>query len=143
MIYFIPLDIPLHWAWVKERVQCIFCEDTCGIVALDSSGEIQAAFIFDSFTNTTCMVHIAIKNPMVLRRGMLREAAWYLFETRARERVFSMVASNNEKSLKFSKNVGWEELYRIKDGYDVGVDYILQVMTKDACPWYGVVEEVA
>ena len=134
MIYFLALD-ESHWPWFKERAHAIRCEDTCGIVAIGDDGAIQAAAVFDSFTPTTCMTHMAIDNPRVLKYGMLVEVANYLFLTRERERIFGSTPSDNAKALKFNKHIGWEELYRVENGFRVGVDSVIQVMTKDSCPW--------
>ena len=135
MMYFVDLDVRKHWAFVKATAAPLLCEDTCGIVVLDDTGNIQAAAVFDSFTNTTCVVHLAILNPMVIRHGLLTKSAEYLFNTRCRLKIFGMTPSNNAKALKFNKHMGWREVYRIPDAYDVGVDYVLQEMTREECPW--------
>lgn len=135
MIYFAPLEPSVHWNWVKERARPLLCEDTCGIIALRDTGEILAAVVFDSFTVTTCMVHLAIDNPLALRHGLLSEAAHYLFNVRNRIKIFGMTPSDNKRALKFNKHMGWRELYRVKDAYDIGVDYVVQEMTKEECPW--------
>lgn len=135
MIYFTPMVHALHWDWVKMRAAPLLCEDTCGIMAIRDTGDILAAAVFDSFTNTTCMVHLAIENPLAIRSGLLTEAANYLFHTRNRERIFGMTPSNNDRALKFNRHMGWVELYRVENAYDVGVDYVVQVITKADCKW--------
>jgi len=135
MIYFAPLEPAVHWDWVRERARPLLCEDTCGIIALGDTGEIMAAAVFDNFTNSSCMTHLAIDNPIVIRSGFLTEVANYLFHTRGRIVIFGTTPSDNKRALKFNKHMGWTEIYRVKDAYDVGVDYVVQEIRKEDCKW--------
>ena len=122
------------WQWVKEKAHVIQCEDTQGITAYDERG-IQAVAAFDSFTVDACNAHIAIDNPLVIRRGFLCEAFRHLFVTCHRNRVFGLVPSNNDKALKFDEHIGMVEVGRIPNALSEGVDYVVMCMTKDACRW--------
>jgi hypothetical protein len=103
-------------------------------MAYDSTG-IVGACVADSFTVTTCIVHIAVINPMILRHGFLQQIAEYLFIDRDRLKIIGIVPSDNEKALKLNKHIGFEKVAQLKDFYDVGVDYVILELERDKCRW--------
>lgn len=119
------------WPWVKARAAPILCEDTKGIIAEDKNGAILAAAVFDSWSHTSCHVHIAMDNVMVIRHGFLEEIKNYVFNTAGRKIMLGVTPSNNLRALKFNRHAGMVEIFRIEDGYDHGVDYVVTRMTKE------------
>lgn len=134
MIAFKPLDKQTEYDWVKQVIRPIWCEDSVGLMAYDDSG-IAGACIADSFTVTTCIVHLGVKNPLILKHGFLEEIANYLFLARDRHKVIGIVPSDNAKALKLNKHIGFEEVARLRDFYDIGVDYVILELTRDKCRW--------
>lgn len=134
MISFKPLDNQMEYDWIKQVIRPIWCEDSVGLVAYDEGG-IAGACVADSFTVTTCIVHLGVKNPLILRRGFLEEIANYLFLVRDRKKVIGIVPSDNQKALKLNKHIGFEQVARLKDYYDVGVDYVILELERDKCRW--------
>lgn len=123
------------WQYIPDAARPRKCEDTTGIVAVDR-GMLAAIAIFDSWTENSCMIHIWIANPMVLKHGFAEEVFEYLFsEESGREVVIGCTPENNLKALKFIKHIGFEEAGRIPDGYERGVDFILTTMRKEKCRW--------
>jgi hypothetical protein len=49
--------------------------------------------------------------------------------------MIGLTPSNNTKSLKFNKKLGFVEVFRIEDGFDEGVDYVIQELRKENCRW--------
>ncbi len=126
----------LDWLWIKARAKPIRCEDTQGIMAYEGeSGKVLAGCALDSFTVTSCLSHMAIDNPNVLRHGFLQALAWHIFVTCGRTNVMGIVPSTNDRALKFNRHIGFREVSRIPDGYDVGIDYVVMQMTRDECKW--------
>ena len=129
--------VPLReagWRWLAERAKPIRCEDTTGFIALRGS-EIVAAVAFDSWTQNSCLAHIAIEDPFVLRHGLLELAFNFVFLHAGRGIVFGMTPANNKTALRFNRKIGFQELYRLKDGYRTGIDYVLQEMRRESCRW--------
>ncbi len=122
------------WRWLKERAKPIQCEDTTGFMALRGN-KIVAAVAFDSWTKNSCLAHIAIEDPFVLRHGFLELAFDFAFRHAGRGIILGMTPANNERALKFNKRIGFKEVYRVKDAYQVGVDYVLQEIRKENCRW--------
>lgn len=114
-----------HWTWIKERAKPRICEDTKGIVAENDDGEILAAAVFDNWSYNSCQIHIAIDNPMVIRHGFLDEVQRYVFETAGRDQLIGITPADNVKALKFNKHAGMKEIFRLKDGYDRGIDFVV------------------
>jgi hypothetical protein len=104
-----------------------------GVVAY-KEGRIVAAVVLDSWSETSCTIHIAVEDPLVFRHGFAEEVFGYVFEFANRRVIIGVTPSNNAKALKFNKHIGFREIYRIRDGYDVGVDYVVQEFRKE--DWY-------
>lgn len=122
------------WKWLEERAKPVRCEDTTGVMALRGK-EIIAAVAFDSWTENSCLAHIAIKDPFVLRHGLLELVFDFAFHHAGRGVVYGMTPADNQKALRFNKKIGFQELYRLRDGYKAGVDYVLQEMRRETCRW--------
>ena len=116
---------------MPEEARPLVVEDTRGITA-EHEGEIQAVCILDSWSPNSCMIHIWIANPFVLRHGYAEEVFKYVFDT-GRELVIGNTPSNNPRALKFIKKIGFREVFRVKDGFDKGVDYVITEMRKEDC----------
>lgn len=124
-----------EWQWVNERAHCILCGDTCGIVATNEIGEILAVAVFDSFTPVAANVHMAIENPVVLRRGFLQAIGEYLFNVRSRARIYGLVPSNNHKALKLNRHIGMSVVATIPNALGQDIDYVVMGMEKSSCRW--------
>ena len=59
----------------------------------------------------------------------------YAFNTCGKGIVLGVTAADNLKALKFIKNIGLTEIFRIPDGYKHGVDFILTQLRKEDCRW--------
>lgn len=122
------------WPWVKAEASPVLCQDTDGIVAVRGD-QLLAAAIFDSFSANSCLAHIVVKDPMVLRHGFLETGFRFVFEFKNRGLMTGLTPADNEAALRFNKKIGFREVYRIPEGYRVGIDYVLQEMRKDECRW--------
>ena len=111
------------------------CEDTRGITALDESDIPQAVCVFDSWSYNSCIIHIWIGNPFVLKHGFAEEVFNFAFSD-GRTKIIGITPSDNLKALKFIKNIGFKEIYTISDGFKVGVDYVITEMNKDECRYF-------
>ena len=117
---------------MAEQARPCMSEDTVGITALDDDGVPQAVCIMDNWSHNSCMMHIWIGNPFVLKHGYAEAVFGYTFSD-GREKVIGITPSDNQKALKFNRHIGFKEIARIKDGYKKGVDYIVTEMNKDEC----------
>ena len=122
------------WEWIKLRASPVLCEDTDGVVA-ERNGELVAAAVFDSFSENSCLAHIVIEDPLVLRHHFLNFAFQLAFTVKDVGVVTGLTPADNQEALRFNKKIGMREVYRIKDGYKIGVDFVLQEMRREECRW--------
>ena len=108
------------------------CEDTRGIVAV-KDGEPVAIAVFDSWSFNSCRIHIWIEDAFVLKHGFAEEVFNFVFNGSERTKIIGLTPSDNDKALKFITHIGFEELFRIEDGYKIGVDYVVTEMKKENC----------
>jgi hypothetical protein len=78
---------------------------------------------FDSWAPRTVMAHWYIRYPRCIE-PLWAEAVKYIADT-GRKAILGSTPSNNDKALRSIRHLGWEELYRIKDGWDEGVDLVI------------------
>lgn len=107
-----------------------FCHETSyrpttqfgGITAYDDNG-LQAMVGLDFWTPTSVHIHIAIKNPHALR-GLWREVLTYLTQ-HGKKLIIGMTPSHLLRALRIPKGLGFKEVYRIRDGWNVGSDIVI------------------
>jgi len=136
MIRFKPLTTDAEWAWIVPRAHPMPVKDTQGIVAYeDTTGEIAGIVVMDNWTPSGCQTHFAIDNANCIRRGLLREVAIHIHIQCNRRYIFGLLPANNGEAHKFGLKLGFEEVARIPEGYDTGVDYIVLRLAKEDNRW--------
>lgn len=141
MFSFVPLQ-EHHWPRIPVEARPQLTAQTKGIVALNEQGDLEGACCFDTWTFNSCQLHIYIKNPFVLKHGVAYEVFNYAFNTCGKSMVIGMTPADNEKALKFIKNIGLNEIFRIPEGYAVGVDYVVTQLKREDCRWISHEEKV-
>ncbi len=131
-----------HGGWVKEHVECVFCDDMTGIIAVRGD-TIVGAMIADSWTYSSVQVHNAIIDPMCFKHGMHIKFADYVFNTVGRSQMIGLVPADNAKAIKLNLHYGFTEVVRLPDAYRVGVDYIIMRLLKSECKYLTQLSEVA
>lgn len=112
------------WWLVIERLGIKLTEDTKGILAV-RDGRIVAGCVFNYWTYSSVQVHFWIDDKFVIRHGFFNEVADYAFNTCGKSRLIGLVPADNEEALKLDRHIGFKETHRIKDGYKVGVDFVM------------------
>lgn len=135
-VAFVAMDMKTQLPWAQSVLGVKWCEDTQGIVAIDRDTQAPLGLcVMDSWTHTSVQIHIAIMRPMVLRHGFLEEIADHVFNRCGRDIMIGLVPSNHEKALKLDKHIGFTETYRVKDGFDRGIDYVVMELRREDCRW--------
>ena len=133
---------PTDWSWFTARVNAHLVSDTTGIT-VEQDGEIVAVCIANTWTYNSCMVHLAIDNPLVLRGSFPTALANYLFNEAKRGMVLTTIASDNHRALRLCKHLGFDEVTRIMDAVDVDIDTVLLQLRKEDCRWLTTWREAA
>lgn len=131
-----------HLEYARSVLQVPISAQTGGIVAIDSYGKPQGIVLFDQWAENSVMGHIAIQNPMAARE-LPFEALDYVFNTCGKGIFLGAIPSDNPKSVKFNKHLGFEVVYTVKDGYAVGTDILLMQLRKEDCKYITKIKEVA
>ena len=125
--------LPKDLGYMPQNARPNIGQDTKGIVARDDEGVPQAICVMDSWSYNSCMIHLWIENAFVLRHGFAEEVFNYIFNTCGRNLVIAVMPDDNEKVVRFNKHIGFKEVCRVKDGYKVGVDYVISECRKENC----------
>ena len=129
------------WIWIKRRLPVLAVEDSCGIVAVKTGRIYVGACVMDNWTANSVQCSFVVENPLVLREGFLRMCCSYVFEECGKKKAYAQVASNNVKSLKFVKHIGFVEQCVLKDVYGDGIHCVILELVKENCNY--LLEEVA
>jgi RimJ/RimL family protein N-acetyltransferase len=122
------------WGWCQAQVGTKRCEDTGGIMAIDSTTDTTVgACLFDNWTNNSVQCHFMITTPMVLKHGFLEACFDFMFNVGNVSRVYGLVPGNNTKAIKFNEHMGFTIKATMEEAYDVGIDYLLMEMKRENC----------
>mgnify|MGYP005865288301 CR=1 FL=1 len=121
---------PQDWGLVDEHIGVKQTADTRGIVAVRED-KIVAICVFNYWSYSSVQAHFWIGDKFVIRHGFLHEVANYVFNTCGKELMVGVVPADNDKALKMDKHIGFRETHRIKNGYKIGVDFVLLEATRE------------
>lgn len=120
--------------WVAKRVDFGFLESRSVALGLKREDKIIAGVIYDNFNHQTIWCHFAIEGK--LTPAFLAAIFDYPFNTCKVEKIIAPVGSDNEKSGKVVKNMGFTEEGRIKEGIPHG-DIVFYTLRRDDCRFLG------
>lgn len=132
---FVPADI----FTVRNHMPFSQSENTVGMVAYDlETARTVGMIIAQEFTKTSCMVHILILNPMLLRPKyrFIWSAGEWLFGKAKLKKLFALVIDTNWKSRNLCEKIGFKEKAVLEDAVDEGVDFILLELKRDECNFW-------
>ena len=138
---YIPYNPFRHLDYARNVLSVPISTFTRGIVAMNN-GMPCAIVLLDNFTETSVTAHIAVENAMALRKLHI-EAFKYVFLSLDKRMMLGVVPSDNVKALKLHAHLGFTEIARIKDGWDVGIDQVVIQMLRDDCKYINDLKEVA
>jgi len=110
-------------AWFCHYVTYSPTPEFGGIVAHDEKRGVQAMDGFDFWTPLSVHAHIAVLNPHALR-GLWREVQKYLTQ-HGRRLIIGMTPSHLPRALRLIKGLGFEEVYRIRQGWNEDSDIVI------------------
>lgn len=129
--------VPSDMYYFKQRLDFAASEDMRGLVAYDmDTAKTLAIFVMHDWTATSASVHQVIFNTLVLRHKWLEEVAHFMFDIAARLKVYGLVPDNNVKALSMNEKIGFEEVARLEDAVDIGVDYIVMELRRENCRYW-------
>lgn len=120
-------------AWASQRSGVTYRRDAYTL-GLERDGEIRAAVVFDTFSETDCCMHIASDGTRAwMSKDLLLSAFAYPFTQLRLLRVTGLVPADNEDALRFDEHLGFvREGYHPKAGPG-GKDLISMGLLREAC----------
>lgn len=117
-------------------------EAVCGKLPLPYSSAMKgvcndgAMVVYDGWTPNSVQCHVFSTGPRFLLDPVyLKEIFTYPFVQCDKGLLYTITPSDSRESLAVSKALGFREVFRQKDGWDVGIDMIVKEMRKEDCRW--------
>ncbi len=120
------------YEWLVAKTGCTITTDFNAIKAVDDAGNIHGMVGYCDWTSNSVRAHMAVASPVVWR-AMLRPSLEYPFQQVGVGIILGVIRGGNAKSLRFSKGVGLEEVFRLKDGFRKGEDWVFLQLRKEDC----------
>jgi RimJ/RimL family protein N-acetyltransferase len=121
-----------HYGWLVQRTGCALTSDFRAIEAMDGRGDVRGMVGYCNWTKAAVQLHIAVEAPSVWR-ALLRPALEYPFVERGQRVLLGLIAASNKRSARFARAVGFRDVARIRDGWDVGEDFVLFQLRREDC----------
>lgn len=122
---------PEDFEWMRKRINgATLPQDFRAIKAVDSAGRIRGMVGFEAWTPNAVTMSVAIDTPMAIR-ALLEPAFEFPFVQASRRLVLASCTSDNRKSLRLMRGLGFKQSHRIRDGWSVGVDVVCFELRRD------------
>lgn len=134
MISFHAMETKAEWDWIAARAECVYCADSKGMVAY-KDGKLVGAVAFDHWSHNSCHIHIAVEDMLIFKHGWPEAVFGYIFNQCDKGIIMGITPACNERALKFILHIGFVEVYRLKDGFEVGIDFVCTEYRKENCKY--------
>ena len=125
--------------WIASRIGLGHLSRAArGICAVDERGTIRGGVLYDTWAPNSVQAHMATETPIAWR-ALLPHVFIYPFlgpkadGADGRGVIFSLIRGSNARSLAMAKSLGFREADRIRDGYNMGEDYVRVEMRREEC----------
>lgn len=105
-----------------------------GLAVRARDGRLLAGVLYDGWLPNSVQAHMYVPSPIACRH-LLPHAFRYPFVQEERGVLWSFIRSDNARSLKMARHLGFSEEGRVRDGYAVGVDLVRVEMRRENCRW--------
>lgn len=122
-----------HLPWLAQRARLNVSPVLRAIEVVDGD-RILGMVGYDGWTPSACSAHIALEHPAALRH-LLRPGFRVPFLELNRTVLIATVLSTNERSLALVKRLGFREVFRGRDWFEVGTDLVWHEMRREECRW--------
>lgn len=113
---------PVDLKWFQHEVGCHLTENSNGIIA-EEDDRILAMVVLDDWTPKSAHIHFYEADVRALPL-LWKELMWYI-SLHGRNLLCAVTPETRELSLRLQRAMGFKETYRVKDGWDSGIDLVL------------------
>nr|WP_295467466.1 N-acetyltransferase [Mesorhizobium sp.] len=122
-------------AWAEARIPHCRFRDDAQAIGHERNGEIVASVVYDTFSTTSCFMHVASEGRKWNTREFMVVAAAYPFVQCRFPRVSAIVAATNRLSLVFVQHYGFKPEGVLREAGPGGEDIRLFGMLRRECRW--------
>lgn len=97
-------------------------------------GELKAVVAYCNFQGKSCQTHICSIGSNWMTRDFLWAIFDYPFKKLGLKVILAVISGTNEKSLKLSRHLGFEDIAKIADAHEDG-DMVIMTMRPPQCRW--------
>jgi RimJ/RimL family protein N-acetyltransferase len=119
--------------WVCDRLGAQLSKDDFAAIGIMKKGELVGGALIDTYIGGMCSIHCAGDGNW-LTRTFLHHVFDYVFNQLKCNAVLNIVSSDNERSLRFTKHLGFTEVHKVKGGCGDS-DAVLLELQKINCRW--------
>jgi len=121
-------------SYVCEKIGYTYNTNANGVMIEDSVGGIGAMAVYDRWTKSGVEMHAFSADPRYLFRPEFCKAMFeYPFVQQKRMLAFAVTPCDNVASIALARFLGFKEVYRIRDGWDLGTDMVIQELRRENC----------
>lgn len=123
------------FGWLATRAHCLITGDFKAIKVVDEEDSSIVGMVgYCNWKPNSVEAHIAVDKPIAWR-ALKGPAFTYPFIQAGRKIIFGVCTSDNKKSLRIIRHLGFRETHRVKDGWSDGIDMVLHEIRKEE--WHG------
>lgn len=119
--------------WVCKRIGADEPTGAYATIGIVKNEKLVGAALIDSFVGKMCSIHCAGDGNWCSLL-FIRTVFSYVFSQIQCNAVLNVVSSENVRSLRFTKHLGFKEVYRVKGGCGE-FDAVLLELQKIDCRW--------
>lgn len=124
----------MHFPWIIERAGVVASAGFRAIEALGNDGRIHGMMGYDSWTDNSVVMSIALDNPACFR-SLVTAGFEYPFIQADKGVALCTIRATNSRSVRLTERVGFKLACRVRDGIAVGEDMLLYEMRREDCLW--------
>lgn len=119
---------------ICNKIEFVYHGAHRGVMIEDENGGIGAMAIYDRWTNSAVEMHAySAGAKYVFRPEFCRAMFDYPFNQGKKKLAFAVTPCDNIASITLARWLGFREVYRILDGWDLGTDMVIQEIRRENC----------
>ena len=119
---------------VCELISFSYNSNSNSVVIENENGGVGAMAIYDRWTPTAVEMHAYSAGPQYVFRPEFCKAIFeYPFVQQNKMLAFAVTPCDNIASIALARFLGFREVYKIRDGWDLGTDMVIQELRRENC----------
>ena len=123
---------PSSYGWIKDRLGLAVSDKFAAVEVVRDDGTIAGMVGYDNRTPNSLSLHIAIETPAALRKLVVAGFVG-AFELEGKGLVHCLIRTDNERSLRLVRKLGFRPVALLADAWSPGVGFVIWEMRKEEC----------